>query len=85
MRELHTQNIGLPDGLYSWMRETTVLRHLPFLRLDDRIRELCNAVVGTDERELGPLMSELQAALREHNHRLRKLVAAKLANPLPHP
>jgi len=59
--------------------------HVPFLRLDDRIRELCAAVVDTDELELGPLMSELRAALREHNRRLRKLAAAKLANTLPHP
>jgi hypothetical protein len=59
--------------------------HVPFLRLDDRIRDLCAAVVHTDEREFRPLMSELRAALREHNRQLRKLAAAKLANPLPHP
>jgi hypothetical protein len=85
MRELRTQNIGLQKGLYSWTREMPVPRHVPFLRLDDRIHELCTTVVNTDDRELESLMSELQAALREHNHRLRKLAAAKLPNPLPHP
>jgi hypothetical protein len=54
---------------------------VPSRRLDDRIRELCSKVVSADENDLEPLIEDLKSALREHNSRLRKLAAAKLANP----
>jgi uncharacterized coiled-coil protein SlyX len=47
-------------------------------RLEDRIRELCSKVVGVRDEELEPAIAELNAALREHNQRLRKLAGAKL-------
>jgi hypothetical protein len=56
---------------------------VPFHKLDDRIRELCAKVVAAEGDPLEPLISELKAALREHNNRLRQMAAAKLANSLP--
>jgi hypothetical protein len=56
---------------------------VPSRRLDDRIRELCYKVISAGEGELEPLIEDLKSALREHNSRLRKLAAAKLANPFP--
>ena len=47
-------------------------------RLEDRIRELCGKAVSAPDDELGPIIKELQAALREHNERLRQLAAQKL-------
>ena len=48
-------------------------------RLEDRIRELCARAVTAQESELDSIFSSLQSALREHNERLRKLAAEKLA------
>jgi hypothetical protein len=48
-------------------------------RLEDRIRELCARAVTAQDPELDSIFSALQSALREHNERLRKLAAAKLA------
>jgi predicted component of type VI protein secretion system len=48
-------------------------------RLEDRIRELCAHAVTAQESELESIFSALQHALREHNDRLRKLAAEKLA------
>jgi len=48
-------------------------------RLEDRIRELCAQALTAQAPELDPILSALQSALREHNQRLRKLAAAKLA------
>jgi len=48
-------------------------------RLEDRIRELCARAVAAQDSELVTIFSALQQALREHNDRLRKLAAAKLA------
>ena len=48
-------------------------------RLEDRIRELCARAVAAQDSELDPIFSALQRALREHNDRLRKLAAEKLA------
>jgi hypothetical protein len=47
-------------------------------RLEDRIRELCAQAVSAEEPELEIVLAELQAALREHTERLRRLAAAKL-------
>jgi hypothetical protein len=47
-------------------------------RLEDRIRELCAMAVRSEQPELEIILSELQAALREHTERLRRLAAAKL-------
>jgi hypothetical protein len=49
-----------------------------FRRLEDRIRELCALAVSAEEPELEIVLAELQAALREHTERLRRLAAAKL-------
>jgi hypothetical protein len=51
---------------------------VPARRLDDRIRDLCAKAVTAPESELHAIFSELNAALREHNERLRKLAAEKL-------
>jgi len=56
---------------------------VPFHKLDDRIRELCAKVVAAEGSQLELLISELKAALREHNKHLRQMAAAKLANRLP--
>jgi hypothetical protein len=40
-------------------------------RLDDRIRQLRTKVVASSDHDLGPFISELKAALRERNERLR--------------
>ena len=60
--------------------EAAVRSTVPSRRLEDRIRELCSRALSASGAELEPLISELQAALREHNSRLRKLAADKLAN-----
>jgi hypothetical protein len=51
---------------------------MPSRRLEDRIRELCAKVIAAHEDDVGPAISELKSALREHNVRLRQLAAAKL-------
>jgi hypothetical protein len=56
---------------------------MPSRRLDDRIRQLCYEVISAGDDELETLIEDLKSALREHNARLRKLAAAKLANPFP--
>jgi len=58
--------------------ERALLWKVPATRLDDRIRELCARVVSADGDDLGPAISELKSALREHNNRLRKLAAGTL-------
>jgi hypothetical protein len=69
--------------LYGTLDGTEIGWGVPSRRLDDRIRELCHRVVASGEDELEPLIAELKSALGEHNLRLRKLAAAKLANSLP--
>jgi hypothetical protein len=58
------------------------IRFVPFLRLDDRIRELCSKVAAARETEpasaLRPVLSELKSALRQHTEQFRKLAAPKL-------
>ena len=58
----------LEDDVYSIMRR----------RLEDRIRELCGKVVSAPDDDLASIIKELQAALREHNQRLRQLAAQSL-------
>jgi hypothetical protein len=48
-------------------------------RLEDRIRELCARAVAAHDSELDTIFSDLQRSLHEHNDRIRKLAAAKLA------
>jgi hypothetical protein len=51
-------------------------------RLEEHIRELCATVVAEQEAdELKRVITELQAALREHVERLRQRVAARLCRP----
>ena len=53
-------------------------------RLEDRIRTLCRrAVSASDTKEFLLAIQELQAALREHAHRLRFLTEARLLGGLP--
>ena len=52
---------------------------MPSRRLEDRIRELCAKAVAAKDGDLDPTLAELREALHEHNVRLRKLAAAKLA------
>ena len=47
-------------------------------RLEDRIRELCALAVAAEDPELEVVLAELQAALRQHTERLRRMAAAKL-------
>ena len=70
----------LQKSPYRAAPEAQVRLSVPSRRLEDRIRELCARVLSASGAELEPLISELQAALREHNSRLRKLAADKLAN-----
>jgi hypothetical protein len=58
--------------------QSDVFWHVSQYRLDDRIRQLCAQVVASNDHDLGPCISELKAALREHNERLRKLAVAQL-------
>lgn len=70
----------LQKSPYRAASEAGVRSNVPSRRLEDRIRELCSRVLSASGSELEPLISELQAALREHNSRLRKLAADNLAN-----
>ena len=58
--------------------ERALICNVPPHRLDDRIRELCARVVAAEGDDLPPAISDLKAALREHNNRLRKLAASTL-------
>ena len=69
----------LQESLYGIAAAAEVRYFVFSRRLEDRIRDLCSQVVSAKETELEPLISDLQAALHEHNARLRKLAAAKLA------
>jgi hypothetical protein len=70
----------LQKSPYRVASEVGLPSSVPSRRLEDRIRELCARALSASGAELEPLISELQAALREHNSRLRKLAADKLAN-----
>ena len=53
---------------------------MPKRRLDDRILELCNqARADQSADELDTIIADLQSALHEHNERLRKRVALRVA------
>ena len=53
---------------------------VPDRRLDDKIRALAERAIAAQEPdELDSVLKDLQAALREHTQRLRKLAAEKLA------
>ena len=56
---------------------------MPSRRLEDHIKDLCGKVIASGETELGPAISELKSALREHTIRLRKMVADNLAKTKP--
>ena len=47
-------------------------------RLEDRIRILCSRALTAADHELAPILAELQAALREHSERLRRIAILKL-------
>ena len=51
---------------------------VPARRLDDRIRYLCAKVVDASEDELFSTVADLQAGLREHSDRVRRLAGRKL-------
>src|SRR6202035_3484267 len=52
---------------------------MPSRRLEDRIRELCRRALTANNCELDKIFAALNAALREHAERLRKLMILKLA------
>jgi hypothetical protein len=49
-------------------------------RLEDRIRELCRRALTASDTELDSIFSALNAALREHTEKLRRLMVIKLAS-----
>ena len=55
------------------------LYRVPSRRIDDRIRDLCAKVASSEGNDYEPTISELNAALREHTDRLRKMAAESLA------
>ena len=52
---------------------------MPSRRLNDRIRELCARALTVETSDSDAIFSALQTALHEHNERLRRMAAAKLA------
>jgi len=47
-------------------------------RSDDRIRALASKAVGTSDRaEVGKVVAELKTELKEHEQKLKKIVAAE--------
>ena len=51
-------------------------------RLEDKIRLLCAKAVSEKEHsDVSGIVSDLQAALREHGQRVRKFAASALAMP----
>jgi hypothetical protein len=49
--------------------------------IEDRIRELCAKAAAADEDEAQQILSELNAALRQHSDFLRKITAKTLNLP----
>jgi hypothetical protein len=49
--------------------------------IEDRIRELCAKAAAADEDEAQEILSELNAALRQHSDFLRKITAKTLNLP----
>jgi hypothetical protein len=56
---------------------------VPDRRLEDRIRELCNKAVTSDDREFARVMTELRSAMREQIQRIRTLAVRQLAGERP--
>ncbi|HZQ94708.1 MAG TPA: hypothetical protein VFA67_06835 [Candidatus Sulfotelmatobacter sp.] len=52
---------------------------MPSRRLEDRVRELCAKATAAEESEIVGILTELRETLAEHNRRLRKMAAQKLA------
>jgi uncharacterized coiled-coil protein SlyX len=46
--------------------------------LDERIKELCAKAATAQESDMEAVLSELQAALREHNQFVRQMTAQTL-------
>jgi hypothetical protein len=67
------------------LSQRTIVWDLSTSHLDDRIRQLCARVVAAGEEDLGPAISDLKSALREHNDRLRKMAASTLGFLLSSP
>lgn len=84
--------VAILDGttVYTVSKNTSADENLEVLwplrtmqrRLEDRIKALCAKALTAHETELEAIILALRSALREHNLRLRKLVAAKLAGRL---
>jgi hypothetical protein len=62
-------------------RKATIICRVPKRHLDDRIRELCARALSAEGEEFDSAILALRSALREHNARLRRLTAVKLARP----
>ena len=74
---------AVPETLYGIERRAVAVCRVPSRRLEDHIKDLCGRVIASGETELGPAISELKSALREHTIRLRKMVADNLAKTKP--
>jgi hypothetical protein len=69
---------GIAHNANPWVQSFGVI--VTKRRLDDRIRELCDqALAAQSAPEWEAIIADLQSALREHNERLRKRVALRLA------
>jgi hypothetical protein len=56
---------------------------VPDRRLEDRIRELCNKAVTSDDTEFARVMTELRSAMREQIQKIRTLAVRQLAGERP--
>lgn len=52
-------------------------------RLEDRIRGLCKRLAKADDAEFPALITELQAAIKEHALRLSNITTAALVSKKP--
>jgi hypothetical protein len=60
-----------------------VLRVVPPLRPEDRIRELCRKTLTAKDSELESIFAELRTALHDHIEQLRKMAVIQLAHGEP--
>jgi hypothetical protein len=75
---------GFPYGVYRGLRIVPVGRNTSRLSvvevhpLNERIRQLCAKAAAAPDSEVEAILSELQAALREHTKFVRQMAAPML-------
>jgi len=76
---------GLPYGRKSYYIRCMEIQawQSPYFRvrshpLEERIRTLCAQAITAKEAELGIILNELKAALRQHTERIRHMAAAEI-------